>query len=135
MKWHERLGHLAAAIILMLLSTQAHAHHSYAMFDKSKRLTVTGTVRTFQWSNPHAYLWIFVDQDIYAFEFGGGPNALVRNGWTKDTLKPGDKITVTYNPLRDGRTGGEFVAVVLPDGRKLDNNGAVGQDGDQLLPP
>lgn len=135
MKWHERICHLAVATALMLSSTQAPAHHSYAMFDKSKTLTVSGTVRTFQWSNPHVYLWVFVDKDIYAFEFGGGPNGLVRSGWSKDTLVPGDKVTVSYNPLRDGRTGGEFVSVILPNGTKLDSNGSVGQQGDQAPRP
>jgi hypothetical protein len=128
------LGAAIAVTGLMVLVSPAPAHHSYAMFDRTQTLTVSGTVRTFLWANPHVYLWVYVDKDLYAFEFGGGPNALVRSGWSKETLKAGDKITVTYNPLKDGRTGGEFVSVVLPDGSHLDSNGAIGQDGEHRVP-
>src|SRR5580765_1748080 len=92
----------------------ASAHHSFAMFDRTKSATVSGTVRTFEFTNPHVYLWLYSTnasgaQDLYAVEFSGGTAALNHAGWTKQTLKPGDKVTVNYNPLRDGRNGGRFV--------------------------
>ena len=124
---------LTLAVLLVAWSV-ATAHHSYAMFDRSTTKTVSGTVRTFQWTNPHVYLWMYGSgstnsEDVYAFEFGGGPNGLLRNGWTSQTLKPGDRISVTYNPLRDGRNGGGFVSVVLPDGTKINSNGVIGEGG------
>jgi hypothetical protein len=109
----------AAALILMPLS--AWAHHSFAMFDQSKQVTVAGTVRDFQWTNPHAFIQV---EDAQGKMWGvelNSPNNLVRQGWKRTVLKPGDKISVTLNPLRDGRPGGLFNAVTLPDGRVLGN--------------
>lgn len=115
-------------LLLVSLCVPAWAHHSYAMFDRQRTVTVTGTVRTFQWTNPHVYLWVDVADPvaIYAFEFAGGPNGLARNGWTNQSLKQGDKVSVSYHPLKDGRTGGEFVSLVLADGTKMDSDGING---------
>jgi Family of unknown function (DUF6152) len=114
-------GCLAAAALA--LSGTALAHHSFAMFDQSKKLPLTGTVREFQWTNPHAFIHIDVP------EAGGGsetwkvelnsPNNLKRQGWKSTALKPGDKVTVVINPLRDGTKGGLFVSATLPDGQVL----------------
>jgi hypothetical protein len=101
----------------------AFAHHSFAMFDRDKEVTLTGVVTEFQWTNPHAFIEIDVPKE------GGGtehwsiemnsPNNLQRQGWKSTLLKPGDKVSVTLNPLRDGKKGGLFVSVVLPDGRVI----------------
>ena len=102
----------------------AVAHHSYAAFDRTREVTVQGTVRTWEMGNPHAYLWLYVKnrqgkQDIWGFE-GPSPAALVSHGWSKYSVKVGDAITVTMNPLRDGRNGGSLTSVRLADGRFLD---------------
>ena len=108
---------------LMAAVTPAFAHHSGAMFDTSKKLDVTGTVVDFNWSNPHANFKVNVEKpggasEVWAVEMNS-PNNLVRDGWKRSTLKPGDKVTVTVRPLRDGTPGGQYVSIVLADGKVL----------------
>ena len=115
---------LVAACAALLVAAPALAHHSFAMFDQRKIMTLEGTVTEFQWTNPHA----FVEMDVTA---GGAtthwsielnsPNNLKRQGWLRTSLKPGDKVTVRLNPLRDGKPGGLFLDVVLPGGKVLDS--------------
>lgn len=105
--------------VLMILPAAAWAHHSFAMFDQTKQVTINGVVRDFQWTNPHAFIEV---QDAQGKTWGvelNSPNNLVRQGWKRTVLAPGDKVTVVINPLRDGRPGGLFNAVTLPDGRVL----------------
>jgi hypothetical protein len=116
-------GVLAAC--LLACSQAAFAHHSYAMFDASRKLTVSGTIAKLEWMNPHAFVWLYVRHeghssqfDLYAFE-NGSVNALTRLGWSATTLRAGDKITVEYWPLKDGRLGGHSDKFTLPDGRVL----------------
>jgi Family of unknown function (DUF6152) len=123
---------IAVALILMGGVHGARAHHSYAMFDESKTLTVSGTVAKLEWTNPHVFVWIYVPStknpgkyDLYAFE-NGSPNAITKVGWSKDSLRAGDKITVEYWPLRDGRNGGHLALATLADGRKLKSVGGLG---------
>lgn len=101
----------------------AAAHHSYAMFDKEKEINSNVVVRTWEFTSPHATLWVYINDATGKPRLWGleapGPSALVRNGWDKDTVKPGDKVTVSINPLRDGRNGGSLVRLVLADGRKM----------------
>jgi hypothetical protein len=111
------------AAISILLSSPAWGHHSYAMFDGSKTLTVSGTVAKLEWSNPHVYIWIYVPNarsptghDLYGFSTAS-TNVLSRHGWSRNTLKAGEKVSVDYWPLKDGRTGGQFVRAVHDDGR------------------
>ena len=104
-------------------ATSALAHHSAAMFDNTKTVVHTGTVKQFLWTNPHSLLVLSVRNgdgvvEDYSYE-ANGPGYLVRTGWTRETLKPGDAITVVSNPLLDGRPGGNLVEVTLADGRKL----------------
>lgn len=122
-----RLSALSLALMLALPGV-AQAHHSYAMFDKTKTLEVTGTVRTVQWTNPHVYIWIYVPNgkganDVWGVEFGAGPNGLERHGWSRNSINPGDKITMKINPLKDGRTGGLFLNVKLPNGKVMNLGG------------
>jgi hypothetical protein len=118
---------LSAAIWVaaLLTSATASAHHSYAMFDASKKVTVSGTVAKLEWMNPYVFVRLYVPRkgspgkyDLYAFE-NGSVNALTRLGWTAAALKAGDKITVEYWPLRDGRMGGHCNKATLADGRVL----------------
>jgi len=122
---------LSAAIALSLAAgaaAPALAHHSFAMFDFQASKTVTGTVEQFDWTNPHTFIWLQVPtaaggaSERYGFE-GMSPNFLGRRGWSKSTLKPGDKVTVTYHPLKDGSKGGTYQKVTLSDGKELMNIG------------
>lgn len=115
-----------AAILFSGLAAAAGAaapHHGFAVFDTSSQKNITGTVREFQWTNPHTWVWIDVPNgkggvDTYGFE-GMSPNYLERRGWTRKTLKPGDTITVTYFPLKDGAHGGSFLIGKHPNGEEL----------------
>ena len=101
----------------------AEAHHSGAMFDRSRQVTLVGTVKDFSWTNPHSSFAVEVTKPDGSAELWGvemnSPNNLVREGWTRNTLKPGDKVTAVVNPLRDGKPGGVYVGVTLPDGKTL----------------
>ena len=110
---------LAAAAV----AAPAVAHHSYAMFDAAKTTAVEGTVKQFQWTNPHSWVYVTVTDAAgqpvdWAIEMGA-PNGLVRQGWTPKTLTPGMKVKVTMHPLRDGKPGGQFMSATLPDGKQL----------------
>lgn len=99
-----------------LAAPPAQAHHSFAMFDLGKQITIEGTVRAFQYTNPHIWIYLTVadpktHQPVeWAIE-GGSPNTLSRAGWTRTIIKSGDKVRITINPLRDGRPGGSLVAL------------------------
>jgi hypothetical protein len=99
------------------------AHHSYSAFEMQGQKVVTGTVKKFDWTNPHTWLWIDVPNDKGGVDTWGiegmSPNYLGRRGWTKNTLKFGDKLTVTIHPLKDGSAGGSFVSAERPTGEKL----------------
>lgn len=114
---------VACSLILALFSTPAFVHHSAAMFDLTKSLTIHGTIVDFHWSNPHANFRVSVVKPNGHYEIWGiemdSPNNLIREGWKRTTIKPGDKVTVTVRPLRDGLPGGRYVAIVLPDGKVL----------------
>ncbi len=104
------------------LAASSQAHHSYAQFDMSKRLTLVGVVKEFQWTNPHSWIQVVVTQDgkdeEWALE-GGSPNMLFRAGWGPDVIKAGDKVTIVYSPIRDGSRGGEFLSVTTESGRQF----------------
>lgn len=104
-------------------SGQALAHHSFAMFDMGKQVTLEGTVKNFKWSNPHAWIEINVPQEAGGEQLWGveltSPNNLMRVGWKRTSLKSGDKVTIIVHPLRDGSPGGSLVQVKLVDGTIL----------------
>lgn len=111
--------------LALALAGPAEAHHSFAMFDPAKVVTVKGTVKEFQWSNPHVVLWLYADAaegaqpELWSVELTS-PGNLTRMGWSKHSLNPGDKIEVSFNPLRDGAHGGGFIkATVLATGQVL----------------
>ena len=112
-----------AGIAAALLAGPAVAHHSFAMFDSTKDLTLEGTVKGFDWTNPHMWLYVMVPQAAgqaveYPLEMMAVQGA-VRLGWKPDSVKPGDKVTFEFHPLRDGHPGGQLISVVLSDGKKL----------------
>jgi hypothetical protein len=122
----KRIAVDRAALLLatsIALCAPALAHHSYAMFDMKKKVDVRGTVKEFHWTNPHSVL-VLVSQDaagaaVPVFIEMNGPGYLVRNGWKRESLKPGDAVTATIHPMLDGSPGGDLVKIVLPDGHEL----------------
>ncbi|MBL8269536.1 DUF6152 family protein [Steroidobacter sp.] len=112
------------ALLSGMLTVQADAHHSYAMFDEDKCATIAGNVRKFTWAYPHMWLWVETGTGadakpiLWGFE-GGDPASLAVAGWKPDTLKRGDKVTVLFNPLRDGRKGGSLRQVTFENGKTL----------------
>jgi len=108
---------------LLSFAPLAVAHHSGAMFDDSKSVTLTGTVKQFQWTNPHCWIQMMVpDKGGGTVEWSvelGAPFELFRTGMRPGTLKPGDKITVVVHPLRDGSRAGLFVSATGPNGKPL----------------
>ena len=100
----------------------ASAHHSPVMFDQSRTISLTGTVRLFQWTNPHCYIQVLVDDGGSQTEWNmemGAPVYLFNRGWRPSTLKPGDRITITVNPLRSGANGGLVLSVIDADGKPV----------------
>lgn len=127
--------HIAAALLAMALSAAAtRAHHSFAMFDPSKPLSFEGTVKTLQWTAPHAILWIETgkvstyDPGLWSLELPTSPGNLSKMGWSRTVVKPGDRVRVDINPIRDGRRSGQFKKLVLLDtGRVLTVSAIPGQ--------
>jgi len=103
---------------LALIATPAAAHHSFAMFDANKTLTLKGTVTQFSWTNPHVYLFVDVDGTTWGVELTS-PGNLSKVGWSRNVVKPGDKVEVEVNPLRDGKHGGGFRQMTLANGQVL----------------
>jgi hypothetical protein len=122
--WGEQMSragkYALIAIAAMLTASAALAHHSFAMFDQSKKVTLEGTVKDFRWTNPHVFIQLLVKND------GGGedewsiemtsPEHLVRVGWKPGTLKAGDKVTLVIHPMRDGVKGGQYLSGTGPGG-------------------
>lgn len=119
-----------AALATAMIAAPTAAHHSFAMFDQTKQVTLKGKVAEFQWTNPHAFIEINVPNaqgatDRWSIELNS-PNNLTRQGWKRNSLKPGDEITLTFNPLRNGKKGGLFNRVVLPNGSTLGERATEG---------
>jgi len=104
------------------MATVASAHHSMAGFDRNASVTVEGTVKQFKWANPHAWIELETMKDgkpvIWNFEMTA-PSFLVRAGWKRTSLQPGDKVSITGRPQINGEPGALFVSVKLADGTVL----------------
>jgi len=113
---------LILAAALLVPAGAALAHHSYAMFDMNKTITLQGSIVRFKWQNPHAFIEMDVavkgQTERWAIEMTS-PNNLANDGWKRSSLKPGDKVSLKVHPLRDGSKGGSFVAVKKADGSTL----------------
>jgi len=121
----------SALAVLALSAGAATAHHSGVMFDHAKETVLNGTIKEFGWNNPHGWIRIMA-QDAAGAEKEWtvemtGPGNLARNGWTKTSLKPGDKVELKIFPLRSGGPGGAFKQVTLADGKVL--GGPAGSSG------
>jgi hypothetical protein len=115
-----------AALAMAMVPAPAQPHHSFAMFDMAKEVTVKGTVKRFQWTNPHAYIQL-VSKDAsgkdveWSMEIGA-PMYLYARGWRPGSLKAGMEVSVTLNPLRNGKPGGVVRDVTTADGKPIGTN-------------
>jgi hypothetical protein len=110
-------------VLALGCAASASAHHASAGIDRSKTVTVEGTIKQFRWANPHSWIEMEVTNKAGATEVWNlemlPPSFLIRAGWTKSTIKAGDKVTVVANGFVNGDPGGIFVSITLPDGRTL----------------
>ncbi len=119
---------MLAAVGACAIALPTYAHHSFAMFDNSKMSHVTGTVKEFEYINPHSWLHVTVPDAggkavTWSFEMGSVAQ-LVRDGWNRESVKVGDQMTVDFHPLRDGSNGGQFRTLTFAGGKKLCQGGA-----------
>src|ERR1700748_925607 len=104
---------------VILAAGSATPHHSGAMFDPAKEVTLVGTIKELQWTNPHSWIEIMVpDATGKAVQWSlemEGPKGMHRQGWNAKTIQAGDKVTIVAHPLKDSRTGGSYISIKLPD--------------------
>lgn len=116
-----------------LLAPAASAHHSFAMYEREKTVTLSGTVKEFSWTSPHVTIQILAGNrgalTTWAIE-GSSPSVLARGGWTSTVLKPGDKVSLGIHPRKDGGAGGQ-----LADEQQLLVNGQPAKGVLWLQPP
>jgi hypothetical protein len=110
-----------AAAMALAVSSPAWSHHSHSMFDHEKETTITGTVAEWVFRNPHVYLYVDTKLENgetvkYSVEMSNITN-MIRAGFGANTFKPGDQVTVTLHPLRDGRPGGNYITATSADGK------------------
>jgi hypothetical protein len=127
-----------ASVATMLSAAPALAHHAFAMFDQSKLVHMSGTVKQFELVNPHGWLHVVIANDkgetaTWSFE-GGSVNQLVALGW-KDSVKAGDKVDVGFYRMRDGSRGGQLMNVKFENGQKLCSNRGCGDGTGNVLAP
>lgn len=110
------------SLAALLLPALAVAHHSFEMFDVDKTVVLTGTVKEWQWTNPHTWIQLNVEQDGVVTEWsleGSSITQLGRQGWKKSMLNPGDVVSVSVHPLRNGKSGGQWLKVTGADGKPV----------------
>lgn len=133
MKLHQTVG-AAAGLLALTVAGAAQAHHSFAMFDLDKSVTIEGTVQQFQWTNPHAEVIMLggpagQPAKVWSLELTA-PAALMKWGWERRSLKAGDKVRIDISPLRDGNPGGAIrTAWVVETGVRLPTNRSVPPPG------
>ncbi|MFM2372127.1 MAG: hypothetical protein RIS85_1849, partial [Pseudomonadota bacterium] len=108
-----------AAIIGTAITAPVSAHHSFSMFDPAKPMRFEATVRNFQWTAPHAILWVDAPKlgnyqaGLWSLELPTSPGNLSKMGWSRTSVKPGDRVIVEINPIRDGRRSGQFKRLTI----------------------
>ncbi len=113
-----------AGIAAFAFAAPALAHHSFAMFDAQKTITLSGTVKEFEWTNPHSWLRVMVNDEksgkpvLWALELSS-PARLTTMGMHSDSVKAGDNVSVTFHPMKDGTRGGQFIQATLPGGKQV----------------
>jgi hypothetical protein len=111
-------------LALLFMVAAAQAHHAFSMFDMTKTLTLMGTVKEFQWNNPHSFIQLLVPVDGAMQEWSiemGSPMNLMRIGWKPTSLRAGDKVTVVIHPAREVTNSGSFISGMASDGKRLGN--------------
>ena len=118
-----RFKNLLAGFAAVMFAAPALAHHSFAMFDREKSVTLTGVVKEFEWTNPHVWIHMMVpDQAGKPVEWSFEMQAIAQDmagGWRSDSVKPGDKVSIDFHPLKDGTRGGQLMSAVLANGKRL----------------
>jgi hypothetical protein len=121
-----------AVVLVTFGSLAASAHHSGAMYDSEKTVTISGTVREFQWTNPHSWLQVLANKredgsggEEWSIELAG-PTVLAHRGWKPGTFKPGQKVTVTVHPMKNGTSAGSFASATLGDGTVINTGNGSG---------
>jgi hypothetical protein len=122
---------VSCLLVSVPFSSSSIAHHSGAMFDATRSVTLQGTVKAFQWTNPHCFIQLLVKsadgkkEKEWSVEMGS-PGQLYRNGWRPGSLHAGEQVTVVINPLRDGSAGGVYVSATTADGKSVGAPRAAG---------
>lgn len=112
------------AAFVLVAAAAAQAHHSPAAFDRTRQERIVGIVKEFRWQNPHSWILLEVAGEsgapatVWSVEMTS-PTYLVRAGWKSNTVKAGDKVSITLNPVKSGEPSGMFVSIELADGQKL----------------
>jgi hypothetical protein len=124
MRADVRFGSLLVGTAAICLAVTAPAHHSTAEFDYSKQVTIKGTVKEVQWTNPHSYVQLLVDgEDGAKVQWSveiGSPSLNINMGWRKNSVKAGDVVTLILSPARNGKPYGTLRVLTFADGRKLE---------------
>lgn len=127
------------ALLAVALANSASAHHSFAMFNRSQVVTVTGKVQQLQWGAPHVLLWVVEDPKagqakgtLWTIELSTGPGPLTRLGWTKHSVEPGERVSVDINPLHSKEPGGSFKKLTILKTGQVFEGGAPPPDMDDL---
>jgi hypothetical protein len=108
-------------IVATCFAAAAAAHHSTAEFDYTKQVTIKGTVKEVQWTNPHSYIQLIADdaKTQWSVEIGS-PSLNINMGWRKNSVKAGDVVTMTLSPARSGKPYGTLRVLTFADGQKLE---------------
>jgi hypothetical protein len=129
---------LALSIGVSIFSPPLFAHHGAAAYDMAKSVTLKGTVTKWLWANPHVVLQFDVTDDhgqvVQWSAETENPSSMVHYGYTKESIKPGDQVTVTMVPAKNGKPFGRIQAVVLPNGQKLSGRGVQGDTRVEDIP-
>jgi hypothetical protein len=121
-------AYLIAGALALAAAAPAVAHHSFAMFDLTKDVPMSGTIKEVQFTNPHVWFQVMApDASGKEVEWSieaGAPGMLLRTGWKPNTVKPGDKVSLVMHPAKSGKPTGSLVTMKVPDGRTLGPGGA-----------
>lgn len=121
------IGRMVISGLLAAVPTGSWAHHSFAMFDYNKEIVLDGTVRDFQWTNPHSWIQLVTINNGKSVEYSvemQSVSSLVRLGWAKNAIKAGDTVRIKMHPMRDGSNGGSLESVTFSNGRVLNGTTA-----------
>jgi len=120
----RRCASALGAIVLLTASDTSLGHHSPAVFDRSREITITGIVREFRWGNPHSWIHLDVedaDGNVGTWSVEMNPATMIaRNGWTRRTVEPGDRVAIVVHPLRNDEKGGQYISATLENGTVMD---------------